>query len=290
MALRATSSGTISFGLVSIPVKLFTATSPENVSFNMIHKKCGGRVKMQYHCPTDNEVVERADTVKGFEHVKNQYVLFTDEELKKLEGEKTPSIEITEFVPAGSVDITFVEKTYFLGPDKGGDRAYQLLAQSMERKKRMAVARYGGKGKDQLVVVRAKDGYLILHQVYYATEVRNLSEIDLAKTSAFKAVEEELAEKLIDQLSADTFKPDQYRDTYRDRVIAAVEKKVEGQEVTVVPEQPKAQIIDLFEALKRSLDTPAKPANVEEAGAVDRPKGPTKASPRTAAAAKKKAG
>ena len=253
MAARAISSGTISFGLVSIPVKLFTAASSEQVRFNMLHKKCGGRLKMQYYCPTDDEVVERNDTIKGFEYARGQYVKFEDEELKNLEAERSNSIEIVEFVPLSQFDLVQVEKSYYLGPDKGGDKAYQLLSESMKAKGKVAVGRWAARGKEQLVLIRPYQNGLIFHQLYYANEVRAFDQIDTGATFDFSDKERELAEKLIDQLSETEFDLTKYHDSYNDRVLAAVQQKVAGEEITVAPEAPKAQIIDLFEALKKSL-------------------------------------
>jgi DNA end-binding protein Ku len=233
------------------------------VSFNMLHKKCGGRVKMQYHCPTDNEVVERSDTVKGYEHARGQYVLFTEEELKAFEAERSNSIEITEFVPLTSVDFVSVEKSYYLGSDKGGDKAYSLLSQAMTSKGKVAIGRWAARGKEQLVVVRPYQDGLILHQLYYANEVRAFAEIDGPAKLTISDKERDLAEKLIEQLSSDAFEADKYHDTYSDKVRAAVEQKAQGQEITVAPEAPKAQIIDLFDALKRTLATaPTPPPSV----------------------------
>lgn len=284
MAARATSSGTISFGLVSIPVKFYTAASSEQASFNMLHKKCGGRVKQQYICPTDNnEVVERTDMIKGYEYARGQYVQFTDEEIKALETERSNSIEIAEFVPMSSVDFVQVEKTYYLGPDKGGDKAYRLLSESMTKKDMVAVGRWGSRGKEQLVLIRpyGKDG-IILHQLYYATEVRAFDEIDTGATFSFSDKEHELAEKLIDQLSSDAFEPEKYHDSYTDRVSAAVQQKVEGKEITIAPEAPKAQIIDLFEALKKSLASTSKADN-----ATDKDEAPIRPPKKTAPKAEK---
>jgi DNA end-binding protein Ku len=254
MPARAVLSGTISFGLVSIPVKFFTAASSEQVSFNMLHKKCGGRLKMQFYCPTDNEVVERSDTVKGFEYAKGQYVQFSEDELKAMETERGGSIEITEFVPVESVDFVQVEKSYYLGPDKGGDKAYRLLGEAMKGKGRVAVGRWSARGKEQVVLVRpyGKDG-LVIHQLYYSNEVRAFSEIDTGATFTFSDKERELAEKLIQELASETFDASKYTDSFSERVKAAVDQKVAGQEITIAPEAPKAQIIDLFEALKKSL-------------------------------------
>jgi DNA end-binding protein Ku len=280
MAARAVLSGTISFGLVSIPVKFFTAASSEQVSFNMLHKKCSGRLKMQFYCPTDNEVVERSDTFKGYEYAKGQYVTFSEEELKAMETERGGSIEITEFVPVASVDFVQVEKSYYLGPDKGGDKAYRLLGEAMTAKSRVAVGRWSARGKEQLVLVRpyGKDG-LVIHQLYYANEVRAFSDVDTGATFTFSDKEHELAEKLIEELGTDAFEPEKYTDSYSDRVKAAVDQKVAGQEITIAPEAPKAQIIDLFEALKKSLaDVQEKggplagPKKTEPAVAIEEPK------------------
>jgi DNA end-binding protein Ku len=287
MAARATSSGTISFGLVSIPVKFYTAASSEQASFNMLHKKCGGRVKQQYICPTDNnEIVERTEMVKGYEYARGQYVTFTDDEIKALEAERSNSIEIAEFVPLSSVDFVSVEKTYYLGPDKGGDKAYRLLSESMTKKDVVAVGRWASRGKEQLVLIRpyGKDG-IILHQLYYATEVRAFDEIDTGATFKFSDKEHDLAEKLIEQLSSESFEPDKYSDSYSERVDSAVQQKVEGKEITIAPEAPKAQIIDLFEALKKSLSATAARGKDGEKGPLrppkkTAPKGDAKADPK----------
>ena len=173
-------------------------------------------------------------------------------------------------MPLSSVDFVQVERTYYLGPDKGGDKAYRLLSESMEEAQKVAVGRWGARGKEQLVLVRPYgDDGLILHQLYYANEVRAFEEIDTGATFTFSDAERGLAQKLIDQLSTEEFDAKQYSDSYRDRVQAAVDQKVAGQEITVAPEQPKAQIIDLFEALKKSLSdaqakTPLKPPRKTE--------------------------
>lgn len=268
MPARAIASATISFGLVSIPVKLFTATSSEQVRFNMLHPETKSRVKQQYLDASTGEVVDRNALVKGYEYGKDQYVIFTDEELKSLEAERSSSLDIVEFVPLDSVDLLSVEKSYYLGPDKGGDKAYRLLVESMLRTSKVAVGRWAARGKEQLVVVRPyKDG-LILHQMFYANEVRAFDEIETGATFEFKPIEHELAERLIEQLSSDAFHPENYKDEYAARVEAAVQKKVLGEQVHVSQEAPKAQIIDLFEALKRSLsDAQSKPEAEAEAPA-----------------------
>lgn len=284
MAARAISSGTISFGLVSIPIKLFTATSPQQVHFNMLDRETKGRVKQQYIRPNSGEVVNRKDMVKGYEYAKGQYVVFDDEELKKLEATRSSSIDIVEFVPLKSVDLIQVEKTYYLGPDKGGDKAYQLLAASMRESDKVAVGRWAAKGKEQLVLLRPYKHGLMLHQMFYADEVRAFDEVETGATFEFKDIERELAQKLINELSSDAFDPSKYHDEYAERVRAAVDQKVSGQEVHVAQEVPKAQIIDLFEALKQSLvqaqgDSGSANETEGEEEAL-RPKPPGKAVPR----------
>jgi DNA end-binding protein Ku len=289
MAARATGSATISFGLVSIPVKLYTATSTEGVSFHMLHKTCGTRVKMQLYCPFDKEVVTRRDTVKGYEHAKDQFVRFEDDELRGMEAEKTDRLDIVEFVPRGAVDWVYLEGAHYLGPARGGDRAYKLLSESMERVGRLAVGRFGSHGKTQLVVLRPYQGGLVMHQVHYADEVRSFDEVDRPGKVEFKPVEQELADKLVEQLSVTAFRPEQYQDDYKQRVLAAVEQKVAGREVTTSPAAPQAQVIDLFEALKRSLEgkqgapaneATAPPAPTEEAPAAIAEGAPTVAKAR----------
>ena len=247
-------SGTISFGLVSIPVRMYTAASSESVSFNQLHAKCGGRIKQQLLCPTDNEVVERSALVKGYEFAKDQYVQFTEEELKTLEGEASRMIDITEFVPLAQVDPIYFEKTYYLGPDKGGEKAYRLLADAMTKAGRVALAQFVMRGKESLVLIRPAQKGLMLHTMYYADEVRDFSEVDKGESVKVKPGEMDLANRLIDELAADAFRPEKYDDQYRTRVLAAVEQKVEGREVTsLAPQTQRAQVIDLMDALKQSL-------------------------------------
>jgi DNA end-binding protein Ku len=254
MPPHAIGSGTISFGLVTIPVRLYTATSPGTVSFNLLHAACGTRVRQQMFCPTCNVTVDRADLVRGYEFAKDQYVRITDEELKRLEGEASKVIDINEFVPLSDVDPIYFERTYYLGPDKGGEKAYRLLAEAMAKSQRVALAKFVQRGKESLVLVRpAKDG-LMLHTMYFADEVRDFGEIDKGGAVAVRENELKLALQLIDGLTSEKFEPERYADEYRQRVLALVNQKIEGREVTVAPpEAPRAQVIDLMDALKQSL-------------------------------------
>jgi len=254
MAPHSLGSGTISFGLVSIPVKLYTAAAAGNVSFNLLHAKCGSRIKQQTFCPVDNEVVERSALVKGYEFQKDQYVRFTDEELKALEGEASKVIDIAEFVPLATVDPIYFEKTYYLGPDKGGEKPYRLLADAMSKSDKVALATFVMRGKESLVLVRPAQDGLMLHTMYFADEVRDFGEIEKGKSVKLREGELGLAERLIGELSHDEFKPEQYRDQYRERVLELASSKVEGKEITAVePEAQRAQVIDLMDALKESL-------------------------------------
>jgi len=247
-------SGNISFGLVSIPIRMFSAAASGGVSFNQIHPKCGGRIRQQLICPTCNEVVDRTALVKGYEFAKDQYVQFTDEELKGLEGEASKMIDIEEFVPLAQVDPIYFEKTYYLGPDKGGEKAYRLLADAMKKAGRVALAKFVMRGKENLVLIRpAKDG-LMLHTMYFADEIRDFGEVEKGEDAKLKPGELELAQRLVNELSSENFSPEKYTDEYQARVLEAVETKVEGKEVTsLAPQAQRTQVIDLMDALKQSL-------------------------------------
>ena len=254
MPAHSIGSANISFGLVSIPIKMFTAASAGGVSFNQLHPKCGGRIKQQQICPTCNEVVERGSLVKGYEFAKDQYVQFTDDELKALEGEASRMIDIAEFVPLDQVDPIYFEKTYYLGPDKGGEKAYRLLTDTMKQAGRVALAKYVMRGKENLVLIRASQNGLMLHTMFFADEIRDFTEVEKGENAKLKPGEMELAQRLVNELATDKFKPEQYTDEYRTRVLEAVEAKVEGKEVTsLAPQAQRAQVIDLMDALKQSL-------------------------------------
>jgi len=254
MPLHSIGSGTVSFGLVSIPIRMYTAASPGRIAFNQLHQKCGGRIRQQQICPTCNEVVERSALVKGYEFTKDQYVQFTDEELKALEGEASKMIDIVEFVPLAQVDPIYFENTYYLGPDKGGEKAYRLLTDAMGKSGRVALARFVMRGKENIVLIRPAQNGLMLHTMYFADEIRDFGEVDKGEDAKVKPGELELAQRLVTELTSDAFKPEQYADEYRGRVLAAVESKVEGREVTsLAPQAQRAQVIDLMDALKQSL-------------------------------------
>ena len=247
-------TATISFGLVTVPVRLYSAAeSTAAISFNLLHDKCGSRLKQQYLCQKDGEVVTRDQMVKGYEFAKDQYVTFTEEEIKAMAEEATRTIEITEFVPADKVDPVYFDVAYYLGPDKGGERAYKLLAAAMKQTGRSALAKWPARGKQYLVLVRAIEGGLVMQTLHYADEVRPFTEVPVGD-AVVKEPELKLAMQLVDQIAADEFHPENYEDEVRKRYQEAIQRKVDGQEVTVpTVEQPRAQIVDLMEALKASL-------------------------------------
>jgi DNA end-binding protein Ku len=248
-------TATISFGLVSIPVKLFsTSSSSAGVHFNLIHAKCGTRIKQQYYCPTDEEIVPYDDLVRGYEFSKNKYVTFTPEELEAIEAASTHTIEITEFLPLDEIDTIFFDKSYYLGPDKGGDRAYRLLSAALHKTKRVAIAKYAARGKMYLVAVLPKDDGLLLQQLHFADEVKDFAEVP-RQTGHVDDTEMSLALKLIEQSTSDEFHPEQYHDEVKDRLTALVEKKVQGEDITVQEEEaPRAKVVDLMAALRQSLE------------------------------------
>jgi DNA end-binding protein Ku len=268
MPPRPISSATISFGLVSVPVSLYSASeSSATVSFNMLHKACGTRLKQQYICPKEGGVVERDDIAKGYEFAKGQYVTFTPEEIKALDEKASNSIDIAEFVPLSAVDRIYVDRVYYLGPDKGGDRAYRLLGEALKTTGRAALGQYSARGKQYLVLLRPLDGVLVMEQLHYAAELRPASDVPHPDTPV-KDAELALARQLIEQSSTDEFRPENYHDTVRERVLEAIQSKVEGQEITAEAAPPETKIIDLMDALKASLakggSRPADKAGAEE--------------------------
>jgi DNA end-binding protein Ku len=289
-APRSIGSLTVSFGLVAIPVKLFTATQSQNaISFNMLHKTCGSRLKQQYICIKEGTVVERDEMVKGYEFAKDQYVMFTPEELKALEEVGTHTIDITEFVPLETVDPVFFDKAYYLAPDKGGPKPYALLTRALRDSGRCALGRWAARGKQYIVMLRPVEDGLVMQQLLYAAEVRPISEIEIPKADVRDA-ELQLARQLIEQGAADAFDPSAYKDEVKARIEAAVQKKVEGQEIAVseAPPEGGAQVIDLMEALRASLGKKA-PAAAKPAEAAETTRKPAKrAQSEPAAAAPKK--
>jgi DNA end-binding protein Ku len=255
MAARSIGSLSISFGLVSIPVKLYSATEASRaISFNLLHKGCGSRLKQQYMCVKENVPVPREDMVKGYEFAKDQYVMFSPDELKALEEAGTQSAEITEFVPIEAIDPVFFDKAYYLAPDKFGAKPYALLARALRESRRCAVGRWAARGKQFIVMIRPVEDGLVMQQLLYGDEVRSIKDVEIPQTEV-KEAELKLAQQLIEQQASESFDPSAYTDDVRARIEGAVQKKVEGQEITM-SEAPaaSAQVIDLMEALRASLE------------------------------------
>jgi DNA end-binding protein Ku len=255
MAGRPIASLTISFGLVSIPVQVFTAAeATARLSFNLLHKDCGSRLKQQYVCLKDGEKVDRADMVKGYEFAKDQYVQFAPEEIKALEAVGSDSIDIVEFVPLQSIDPVFFEKTYYLAPDKGGLKPYALLTEALRDSKRCAVGSWASKGKQHTVALRAAGEVLVMQQLFFASEIRPADEIVIPEVK-FKDAERKLALQLIAQQSSEAFDPRAYTNEVKARIDAAIEEKVQGKEITLTtaPRRDAPNVVDLMEVLRKSL-------------------------------------
>ncbi|HSN68706.1 MAG TPA: Ku protein [Thermoanaerobaculia bacterium] len=255
MAARSIANATITFGLVTVPVKLFAASqTSESVSFNLLHKKCGSRLKQFYRCQDEEAEVARDEMVKGYEFSKGQYVIFSEEELKALEQRSTQEIVVNEFVPAESIDPVFFDRAYYLGPDKGGDRAYRLLAEAMRRTGKWAVATYTARGREYLVALRPADEGLVMQQLHYAHEVRPFSDVEIP-SGEVKEQELKLAVMLAEQITTDEFKPEAYPDRSNENLRNLIQRKIEGEDIVALrTERPKSEVIDLMEALKASLE------------------------------------
>ncbi|MYA07749.1 MAG: Ku protein [Holophagales bacterium] len=282
MPARSVGTGTVSFGLVSIPVRLYsTSETSGGVRFNMLDPSDNTRVKQQLVNPRTGVVVERKETIKGYEFGKGQYVTFSDEEIKELQEKASPAIEITEFVPLAEVEPIYFEKSYYLGPEKGGERAYRLLSEAMRKTGRSALAKHAARGKQYLVMLRPFASGLLMQQLKYEDELKSFDEVPLGEETELKPGELELAVQLIEQIASDDFKPDQYTDEVRKRLWDAIQSKIDGRELADdETEAPQAQIIDLMEALKASL---SKNGEAEADGA------PAGSKPAKKAAAQRKA-
>jgi DNA end-binding protein Ku len=281
MALRPLRNATITFGLVSIPVRFYTATKSEDVNFNLLHASCGTRVNRKWWCPHHEKIVDSDELIRGYAVSKNKFVTLTDEEIETLETDDNRALDITEFVDLSEIDPVFYEKAWFLGPAPGGGKTYKLLASAMKKQHKVAVASWVTAGKEHLVVLRPFEHGLILHTMYYADEVRDFTEIE-GEEGAVREKELQLAETLINELTEKKFNPMQFRDDYRKRLLERIREKARGKTITAEekPEEEKGgEVIDIMEALRRSLGgAKPKPAATR-----------SRKAPRRAAATRKKA-
>ena len=255
MALRPLRNATISFGLVSIPVRFYTATKSEDIHFNLLHESCGTRVNRKWWCPHHEKIVEADELIRAYPISKSKYVTFTDEEIDALETDDNRALEITEFLDLTQIDPVFFEKAYFLGPGAGGEKTYHLIAEAMRRQEKVALARWVSANREHLVILRPFESGIILHTMFYADEVRDFGALDVAK-GPVKDKELKLAELLIDELTEKKFNPLQYKDDYRQRLLDRIKAKSKGKEIVgeEEPEEKGAEVIDIMEALRRSLE------------------------------------
>src|SRR5437762_7729200 len=255
MALRPLRNATISFGLVNIPVRFYTATKTEDIHFDLLHASCGTRVNRKWWCPYHEEIVSSDELVRGYPISKNKYVTFTDEEIDALESDDNRALDITEFVDMQQIDPVFYEKAYFLGPSPGGGKTYKLLAAAMKKQNKVAVARWVAAGKQHLVVVRPFQDGLVLHTMYYADEVRDFKAIDIEEAPV-REKEVQLAEMLINELTEKKFNPLEYKDEYRERLLDRIKAKSHGKAIVAEEkeEEKGGEVIDIMEALRRSLE------------------------------------
>jgi len=252
--------GYITFGLISVPVRLFAAARSERVSFNQLHKECHTRIKQQLCCPHCDRTVERSEIVKGYEYTKDSYVLVDDEEIKKLAPASGESMEIQEFVKLDEIDPLYFDSSYYAVPDPPGRKAYHLLVRTMEHSGYAALAKISMHQREYTVVVRPRENGLTLHTMHYADEVRKVAEYGQDGDLEVKPQELQLAQQLVESLAA-AFQPEKYRDDYQVRVQELIEAKQQGREIAVTEPARKAPVIDLMEALRKSLSNiPKKPA------------------------------
>ena len=261
MAARAFASVSIAFGLVNIPVDVYSAeVSASRLSFNLLHAKDGARVKQQYICALDGEVVPRAEMVKGYEYEKDRYVMFKPEEIKALEEAGTKMVNITGFVPLDTVDPMYFDRTYLLAPSRQGAKPYALLNEAMRQSGLCAVGRWAARGREYVVIVRPVEGGMAMHQLYFKDEIRTIRDLPMGDTPELAAGELKLARALIEQTTEKRFVPDAFHDEFRARVEAAIQKKIRsGKEISHFesPAEESAttgNVVDLMEILQRSLN------------------------------------
>jgi DNA end-binding protein Ku len=261
MALRPLRNANISFGLVNIPVRFYTATKSEDVHFNLLHESCGTRVNRKYWCSHHEEIVSSDELIRGYEISKNSYVTFSEEELDALESDDNRALDITEFLDLSQIDPVFFEKAYFLGPAPGGGKTYKLLSAAMKKENKVALARWVSGNREHLVILRPFENGLVLHTMYYADEVRDFGAVEV-EDAPLKDKEIKLAEMLIDELTEKKFDPLRYKDDYRERLMDRIRDKSKGKPIVSEKkeEEEGGEVIDIMEALRRSLEGGRSPA------------------------------
>jgi DNA end-binding protein Ku len=272
--------GHLTFGLVSFPVKLFTAARSESISFNQLHKTDNSRIKQVIYCQAEDKPIPRSEIVKGYEYEKDRYVVVEDEEIKKMAPNTAKVMEILEFVKTDEVDPVYFESSFYMAPDDAGERPYALLYNTLKRTGYVGVAKIAMHNREHIVIFRPGNFGLMMHTMYYANEVRKVEEFR-TDTSLVKEQETKLAEMLVQSLAA-PFEPEKYHDTYRDNLQALIDAKIKGREVVTPPHAEPAKVIDIMEALKQSLAVAKKPAASVGALEEEAPKQKSARKPKTA--------
>ena len=256
-------TGTVTFGLVSIPVKLYTATSSHNISFNLLHNECKGRINLQNYCPQHERVVERSELVKGYQYEKDQYVVISDEDLESIKPASSSAMEITQFIDLSEVDPIYYEKTYYLGPDRGNEKTFALLTRAMEETRRAAIGKLTMRGHEYLALIRPGMKGLVVHFMLYSDEIRE-NEHKVSPDLEVRPKELELARQLVENLS-EPFQPEKFKDEYLVQVEELIDSRLKGRQLTVIAPRAKPRVVDLMEALQKSVaqtrrQAPKKPA------------------------------
>jgi DNA end-binding protein Ku len=255
--------GHLTFGLVSFPIRLYSAARSESISFNQLHKSDGSRIKQVIYCQAEDKAIPRSEIVKGFEYEKDHYVVIEDEEIKKVAPATAKVMEILEFVKSDQVDPIYFETSYYMAPEEAGEKPYALLFDALKKTGYVGVAKIAMHNREHIVILRPGANGVLLHTMYYTTEIRKVDEFR-TDLSLVKEKELALATSLIEALSAD-FEPEKYQDTYRDNLLKMIDAKKQGQEVVATPEPQQAKVVDILEALKNSLAMAKKPAASERA-------------------------
>ncbi|OIJ13022.1 Ku protein [Anaerobacillus alkalilacustris] len=246
--------GSISFGLVHIPIKLFSATENKDIKLRMIHKECNSPIKYERTCPVCEKEVENHEIVKGYEYEPGKFVLLEDDDLEKLEKEQNKSVEIIDFVKLEEIDPIYFNRSYFIGPNDNGQKAYMLLKQAMEQSGKIGIAKITIRSKQHLAVVRVFKNALVLETIYFPDEVRNIEQIPgIPENIELSTKEMDTAIQLIEQLTT-TFNPEKYTDDYRTALMDLIQTKITGNEVRTAKEAPQTNVVDLMEALQASID------------------------------------
>jgi DNA end-binding protein Ku len=251
-------TGTVTFGLVSIPVKLYTATTSHNISFNLLHEACKGRINLQNYCPQCERVVERSELVKGYQYEKNEYVIVEDEDLESIRPESSSNLDIFQFIDVKDVDPIYFEKAYYLGPDRGNDKTFALFTKAMEETNRAAVGKMTMRNHEYLALIRPGMEGLLVHFMLYSDEIRE-NENKVSKDLEVRPKELQLAKQLIDNLY-ESFEPEKFQDEYVTKLEEMIEAKLRGRKLTVIKPKAKPKVEDLMEALQKSVQQTKKSA------------------------------